>query len=169
MAAAKLIPFAGALITISMAYALTWAIGEVSDHYFRNGRGVPQSELVLGGSEARTGQQLLSEHFPGGSGSPVYVVTDEAKLQQVADLMLADSRIESVAVSSEDSPSGSAPVTEDGVQPLFPGAPASDPTVSDGEVLLQGTLTVAPDSAEADFETVFSSLAFGFADASPAP
>lgn len=45
MAAAKLIPFAGALITISMAYALTWAIGEVSDHYFRNGRGVPESEL----------------------------------------------------------------------------------------------------------------------------
>jgi uncharacterized protein (DUF697 family) len=45
MAAAKLIPFAGALITISMAYALTWSIGEVSDHYFRNGRGVPQSEL----------------------------------------------------------------------------------------------------------------------------
>lgn len=45
MAAAKLIPFAGALITISMAYALTWAIGEVSDHYFRHGRGVPEGEL----------------------------------------------------------------------------------------------------------------------------
>jgi RND superfamily putative drug exporter len=42
------------------------------------------------------------------------------------------------------------PVTDDGVQPLFPGAPASDPTVSDGEVLLQGTLSVAPDSAEAE-------------------
>ena len=45
MAAAKLIPFAGALITMSMAYALTWAIGDVSDHYFKNGRGVPQGEL----------------------------------------------------------------------------------------------------------------------------
>jgi RND superfamily putative drug exporter len=112
--------------------------------------GVPQSELVLGGSEARTGQQLLSEHFPGGSGSPMYVVTDEANLQQVADLMLEVPRIETVAVTSEDSPSGSVPVTEDGVQPLFPGAPASDPTVSDGEVLLQGTLSVAPDSAEAE-------------------
>ena len=41
-------------------------------------------------------------------------------------------------------------MTADGVQPLFPGAPASEPTVSDGEVLLQGTLTVAPDSAEAE-------------------
>lgn len=45
MAAAKLIPFAGWIITSSMAYALTWAIGEVSDHYFRNGRGVPEGEL----------------------------------------------------------------------------------------------------------------------------
>lgn len=45
MAAAKLIPFAGWIITTSMAYALTWAVGEVSDHYFRHGRGVPQDEL----------------------------------------------------------------------------------------------------------------------------
>ena len=45
MAAAKFIPFLGWLVTISMAYALTWAIGEVSDHYFRNGRNVDEAEL----------------------------------------------------------------------------------------------------------------------------
>lgn len=45
MAAAKLIPFFGWVVTISMAYALTWAIGEVSDHYFRNGRNVDEEEL----------------------------------------------------------------------------------------------------------------------------
>lgn len=45
MAAAKLIPFFGWVVTISMAYALTWAIGEVSDHYFRNGRNVDEDEL----------------------------------------------------------------------------------------------------------------------------
>jgi uncharacterized protein (DUF697 family) len=45
MAAAKLIPFFGWVVTISMAYALTWAIGEVSDHYFRNGREVDEGEL----------------------------------------------------------------------------------------------------------------------------
>src|SRR5699024_2253330 len=38
--------------------------------------GVPQSELVLGASEARDGQAALGEHFPGGSGSPAYVVAD---------------------------------------------------------------------------------------------
>jgi uncharacterized protein (DUF697 family) len=45
MAAVKFIPFLGWVVTTSMAYALTWAIGEVSDYYFRNGRGVPEEEL----------------------------------------------------------------------------------------------------------------------------
>jgi uncharacterized protein (DUF697 family) len=45
MAAVKFIPFLGWIVTTSMAYALTWAVGEVSDYYFRNGRGVPQEEL----------------------------------------------------------------------------------------------------------------------------
>jgi uncharacterized protein (DUF697 family) len=45
MAAAKLVPFLGSVVAMSMAYALTFAIGEVSDYYFKNGRGVPASEL----------------------------------------------------------------------------------------------------------------------------
>lgn len=45
MAAAKFIPFIGWIVVPAMAFALTWAIGEVSAHYFRNGRGVPSSEL----------------------------------------------------------------------------------------------------------------------------
>jgi uncharacterized protein (DUF697 family) len=45
MAAAKLIPFFGWVVTISMAYALTWAIGEVSDLYFKTGRGVSTDVL----------------------------------------------------------------------------------------------------------------------------
>lgn len=45
MAAAKFVPFFGWVVTLSMAYALTWAIGEVSDYYFRTGRGASDSEL----------------------------------------------------------------------------------------------------------------------------
>jgi uncharacterized protein (DUF697 family) len=45
MAAAKLVPFLGWAISASMAYALTYAVGEVSDHYFKNGRGVSSDEL----------------------------------------------------------------------------------------------------------------------------
>jgi uncharacterized protein (DUF697 family) len=45
MGAAKFIPFFGWVVSISIGYALTWAIGEVSDHYFRNGRHVDEAEL----------------------------------------------------------------------------------------------------------------------------
>lgn len=45
MAASKLVPILGWLVSISVAYALTYAIGEVTDHYFRNGRGVPAEDL----------------------------------------------------------------------------------------------------------------------------
>ena len=121
-----------------------------------NAQGVPQSDLVIGQSEARDGQAVLGEHFPGGSGSPAYVLTDEDSLQQTTDTLLNHSGIDSVSVTSEDSPSGSAPVTADGVQPLGPpGTPAPEPTVRDGKVLLQATLSDAADS-DAAAETVTS-------------
>src|SRR5690606_39553770 len=62
-----------------------------------------------------------------------------------------------------DSASGSAPVTEDGVQAYGPpGTPAPAPTAVDGRVLLQGTLTDAADSAEA--ESTVNALRAEFAD-----
>ena len=112
--------------------------------------GVPQSELVLGSSEARDGQVALGEHFPGGSGSPANVLTPEADLQETVETLLANDGVTDVSVLASDSPSGSAPVTEDGIQPLGPpGTPAPEPTVVDGSVMLQATLADAADSAEA--------------------
>src|SRR5690554_537891 len=116
--------------------------------------GVPQSDLILGQSEARDGQVELGEHFLGGSGTPAYVVVAESELQRSAELLLAADGVESVAVTSADSPSGSAPVTEDGITAFGPpGTPAPEPTVVDGDVMLQGTLTDAADS-DAAAETV---------------
>ncbi len=112
-----------------------------------NAVGVPQSDLVIGESEARDGQVALGEHFPGGSGSPAYVVVDEASLQDVADVLLAHDGVDAVTVTASDSPSGTAEVTSDGISALGPpGTPAPDPTVVDGDVLLQATLTDAADS-----------------------
>ena len=112
--------------------------------------GVPQSDLVLGASEARDGQVALGEHFPGGSGSPVYVVVAEEQLQDAVDVLLANDGIDAVSVTAADSPSGAAPVTEDGVTAVGPpGTPAPEPTTVKGEVLLQGTLTDAADSEAA--------------------
>ncbi|NYD54034.1 RND superfamily putative drug exporter [Microbacterium pseudoresistens] len=115
-----------------------------------NASGVAQSELVLGSSEARDGQIALGEHFPGGSGSPAYVVVDEGDLQEVADLLLQHDGVEGVAVTA-DSASGTATVTEDGIVAVGPpGAQAPEPTVVDGRVMLQATLADAADSTAAE-------------------
>ncbi|MCC2030001.1 MMPL family transporter [Microbacterium sp. YMB-B2] len=112
-----------------------------------NASGVPQSDLVLGASQARDGQVALGEHFPGGSGSPVYVMVAEESLQDAADVLLASPGIDGVTVTSSDSPSGTADVTSEGISAFGPpGTPAPEPTVVDGDVLLQGTLTDAADS-----------------------
>ncbi|RRR21756.1 MMPL family transporter [Brachybacterium saurashtrense] len=130
--------------------------------------GVPQSDLVLTESTARDGQEALGEHFPGGAGSPVQVLVEESALQDTADVLLAADGIESVAVTAADSPGGTAPVTEDGIGAQGPpGTPAAEPTVVEGEVLLQATLADAPDSAAAEgtVRTLRADLAAQGADA----
>ncbi|MEH0108802.1 MMPL family transporter [Tersicoccus sp. MR15.9] len=113
--------------------------------------GVPQSDLVIGTSDARDGQKALAEHFPGGSGSPASVIVEQGDLQRAADVLLAHDGVDAVTVTSADSPSGSAPVTKDGVGTVGrPGTPAPKPTVADGDVLLQATLTDPADSAAAE-------------------
>ena len=125
---------------------LVLAVGAVGATQLQ-ANGIPQSDLVLGQSEARDGQAVLGEHFPGGSGSPAYVLVREDRLQQTADTLLAQQGIDSVAVTAQDSPSGTAQVTDDGIQAFGPpGTPAPKPTVSDGKVLLQATLSSAADS-----------------------
>lgn len=116
--------------------------------------GVAQSELVLTESSARDGQVALGEHFPAGAGSPVQVITAQEDLEETAEQLLAQDGIDAVNIATADSPSGSAPVTAEGIRPAGPpGAPVPEPTAVDGQVLLQGTLTEAPDSAAAE-ETV---------------
>lgn len=112
--------------------------------------GVPQSDLILGASEARDGQVALGEHFPGGSGSPVMVVVPETSMQSAADLLIDQPMVASVAVVSSGSASGTATITMDGIRASGrPGATPPAPTVVGGDVLLQATLTGAADSDEA--------------------
>lgn len=122
--------------------------------------GVPASDLVLGASEARDGQVVLGEHFPAGSGSPVYVMVGEDDLAGVVGVLDADAGVDSVAVVSSASPTGQVGVTLEAGEPVFtaqgpPGAAAPAPTVSDGDVLVVGTLSSAADSLAAE-ETVRS-------------
>lgn len=113
--------------------------------------GVPQSAFVLGQSEARDGQAVLGEHFPGGSGEPAIIIAPEESLQDVADVVLGTAGVASLSVISADSVSGTLPVTTDGVQAFGPpGTPPGAPTVIDGRVMLQATLDDAGDSPAAE-------------------
>jgi putative drug exporter of the RND superfamily len=111
--------------------------------------GVAQSELVLGPSDARAGQRVLADHFPGGSGSPAYVIVAEDDLDRAAGIITDQPGIASVTVSTGDTPSGIAPVTADGIVPGRDGRTPA-PTVSEGDVLVQATVSAAPDSREAE-------------------
>jgi len=120
--------------------------------------GVPASDLVLGASEARDGQAALAEHFPGGSGSPAYVLVPEQDAARAATVLQSASGVDAVAVLSADAPGGQSPVSvSDGALRTTafgaPGTPAPAPTVADGDVLLAATLSDTADSPAAD-ETV---------------
>ncbi len=111
--------------------------------------GVPQSELVLGRSDARDGQALLAQHFEGGDGSPVFIITSQDAMIPVGDTVRDTPGVAAVVVTATDSPTGSANLTTTGVSSTIPGAPAPAPTVSGGDVLVQATLQEPADSAKA--------------------
>lgn len=113
--------------------------------------GVPQSDLVLGSSEARTGQSVLGKHFPPGSGSPAQIIVPRADLNKTADALLDNDGVASVSVATKDSQTGSATVTKAGIVAQGPpGTKAPSPTTVDGKVLVQATLTHAADSSAAE-------------------
>ncbi|MEX1079037.1 MAG: MMPL family transporter [Homoserinimonas sp.] len=125
--------------------------------------GVAQSEVVLGESQARDGQAVLGEHFPGGSGTPAVIIAPESELGAVANTILGTEGVASLSVLSDDSPSGTAPVTVDGIRALGPpGTPAPEAKTVDGRVMLQATLDDAGDSADA--ATTVTALRASFQD-----
>lgn len=112
--------------------------------------GVAQSELVLTASPARDGQAVLAEHFPGGSGSPALVVGAEGDLTELADAAAALPGVEGVDAFSDNSPTGTMPVGTDAEPFPLPTPAPLEPTVVDGRVMLQVTLTDPADSAAAE-------------------
>ena len=109
--------------------------------------GVPQSDFVLGQTDAKEGQQVLGEHFPSGSGSPALIVAPEGDLEEVARTVLSVPGVDAVTVNATGTPAGTLPVTADGVQASPVPGTSGAPKVVDGKVLLEATLT---ESAESD-------------------
>jgi len=95
--------------------------------------GVAQSDLILGSSEARDGQETIDAHFPGGSGTPAYIIVAEGELTKTLEAVKAD---EGVATASART---SSPYQ----------MPNAAPKVVDGEVLIEATLQDTADSEAA--------------------
>lgn len=112
--------------------------------------GVPQSEFVLGTSEARDGQAIIDEHFPGGSGTPAYVIVPADAVDSAVAVLEADSGVASVAARANNSPSGTLPLGKAGAE-ISNSYPFRNATIKevDGEVLLEATLQDPADSVAA--------------------
>ncbi|KAA9085561.1 MMPL family transporter [Microbacterium radiodurans] len=135
-----------------------------------NANGVPASDLVLGESQARDGQVALADHFPAGSGSPASIIVPESGLADALAVLDENDGISSVSAVAADSPTGQVSVALENGEPVFaaagpPGAPAVEPTVSDGDLLLSVTLTDPADSLAA--EDTVRELRAAFAETVP--
>ena len=72
--------------------------------------GVAQSDLILGKSEARDGQELLDKHFPGGSGTPAQILIHADKMDEALQQLEQDKGISNVSVRANNSDSGTMPL-----------------------------------------------------------
>ncbi|MDF4249009.1 MMPL family transporter [Streptomyces sp. WMMB303] len=94
-----------------------------------NARGVPLDEVFINDAPSVAAQRTLSEHFPGGSGNPATVLTDEQALTKVRRAALGTEGVASaVPLGAKGRPDAEAP------------------QVVDGRVRLQVTLEDAADS-----------------------
>ena len=120
--------------------------------------GVASSDLVLGASESRDGQDVLAQHFSAGSGSPLYVIVAEDDMTAAVTVLTESDGVDSLAVTAQDAASGQVGLELEDGEVVFtvagpPGAAAPEPTVSEGDVMLVATLADEVDSIEAE-ETV---------------
>ncbi|VEI51475.1 MMPL family transporter [Kocuria rosea] len=111
--------------------------------------GVEQSELVLGESQARDGQEALAQHFRGGSGSPAVLLVPTRSLDAAVEAVEGTEGVAGVVAVANDSPSGTLPLGEDAPPPAGPFAGA-EPMEAEGLYQLQATLSDAADSPEAE-------------------
>ena len=97
--------------------------------------GLANTEAFTSRTDSVIGIERLGEHFPSGEGSPVEIVINQGDLVAVTSALTS---LETVAAVE--------PVL---VSRVIPGQPLPATKVVDGKILLNATLTLAPDSVEA--------------------
>jgi RND superfamily putative drug exporter len=112
--------------------------------------GIPQTEAFIGKTDSQTGQQVLGEHFPAGSGSPTIVLARVERLNDVAGVVRGVEGVASVTVFTGAPPVAGPPGAPPAAGPPAQGPPSAPPKVVDGLARLDVTLTPPPDSAAAN-------------------
>lgn len=72
--------------------------------------GVAQSDLIIGYSEAREGQNALNRHFPDGSGSPALVIANASDQEELVEVIEGVEGVVSVSATADNSPSDLKPL-----------------------------------------------------------
>lgn len=113
-----------------------------------NASGVSQTDVILGESDAKAGQAVLSEHFAAGSGSPANIVVPVDERDRVQEILEGTDGVAEVQLEAE----GGAPAE----------TPPRDlpPLEVDGDVLFSVTLADPAESLEAQqtIETIRTEL-----------
>ena len=102
--------------------------------------GVAQEDVLLGDSDARQAQALLSEHFDAGAGAPAQILAPAGDAEAVLAAVAEDPGVAEAEVTA-DAPAGPPPGVVDGEGgPGAASAPEPEPRVVDGRVLVSATL-----------------------------
>jgi RND superfamily putative drug exporter len=96
--------------------------------------GVPQTDVILTQSQAVAGQRVAAKHFPSGAGSPVVIITNQAKADATLDAVTGTKGISSASLYAGNG---------------RPGA-QSEPVVKEGKVLINAVLKSEADSSAAE-------------------
>lgn len=111
--------------------------------------GIAQTDVLLGESDARDGEEVLAAHFDAGVGSPAQIVAPEQDADRVLEAVAAHPGVAEASLETDapaGPPAGVAPGGEDVPQAA---RPEPEPLVRDGQVLISATLTDPGESLEA--------------------
>jgi putative drug exporter of the RND superfamily len=142
---ARVAAFVGARPRLSAVASVVVLLGLAAFAPTFKAEGVSTSDTFLTTVESVTGGDVLTRHFPGGSGDPTVVIGPADKVQELTETITRTDGVAGV-VPLTDAPAGGA---------SSGGAPSASaaPKVVDGLVQLQVTLADKADSQAAD-ETV---------------
>lgn len=97
-----------------------------------NAKGLSTADAFTKKQDSVVGLKLLGEHFPGGAGQPTEVVINEGQVDAVSAVLMGVDGVASVDVVR--------------MGPSVPGQPVPLIKVLDGQVILNATLSLNPDS-----------------------